>query len=214
VRDFSEDGGGNDALLAIDRAEAARLDYLALGDWHGQMRLGPRTAYAGTPEQDSFRHAGPGACLLITLTAPGDAPRIDRIETGQLEWHDLAPDLVPGQDPAALVLAALPADPAARRNHLVRLRPQGRARLAEHAALEALAAEVGPQFCHFVLDCGALAIEPDAADLDRIDRSGALRVAADRLAEAAADPARAASDRAVAAGALNRLYGYLQEGAQ
>lgn len=214
VRDFSEDGGGNDALLAIDRAEAARLDYLALGDWHGQMRLGPRTAYAGTPEQDSFRHAGPGACLLITLTAPGDAPQIERLETGQLEWHDLAPDLVPGQDPAALVLAALPADPAARRNHLVRLRPQGRARLAEHAALEALVAEVGPQFCHFVLDCGALAIEPDAADLDRIDRSGALRVAADRLAEAAADPARAAPDRAVAAGALNRLYGYLQEGAQ
>lgn len=212
MRDFSEDGGGNDAVLALDRAEVARLDYLALGDWHGQMTLGPRTAYAGTPEQDSFRHAERGVCLLVTLTDPGAPPQVERVETGHLHWHDLAPDLVPGLDLRALVLALLPADPAARRDHLVRLCPKGRARLAEHAMLQTLAEEIGPQFCHFLLDCTLLAIEPDAADLDRIDRAGALRVAADRLAEAAADPTR--SDRAVAAGALNRLYGYLQEGAQ
>lgn len=49
VRSFDEEDARVDEVIPPDRAETARLDYLALGDWHGQMSLGPRTWYAGTP---------------------------------------------------------------------------------------------------------------------------------------------------------------------
>jgi hypothetical protein len=38
VRDFSESGNAADGIIAPDRAENARLDYLALGDWHARDR--------------------------------------------------------------------------------------------------------------------------------------------------------------------------------
>ena len=34
-----------------DRAASAGLDYLALGDWHGFVRIGERTFYSGSPER-------------------------------------------------------------------------------------------------------------------------------------------------------------------
>src|SRR5690606_4559470 len=46
--------------IAADRAVSARLDYLALGDWHGTRRVDPRTWYSGTPEPDRFRRNDPG----------------------------------------------------------------------------------------------------------------------------------------------------------
>ena len=40
--------------IALNRAERARLDYLALGDWHGYLKVGERTWYSRTPEPDRF----------------------------------------------------------------------------------------------------------------------------------------------------------------
>lgn len=211
IHDFSEEGASRDSTIPPDRAETARLDYLALGDWHGQMRIGARAAYAGTPEQDGFTHAERGACLAVTISAAGAQPQVERIETGQLHWGDITLDLVPGMDARAALLDILPADAATRRDHLLRVRAVGRARLSEHDALRSAAGELAPDFCHFALDLAGLMVEPDAADLDQIDHAGALRVAADRLAAAAADPTRAETDRRISAGALNRLYGYLME---
>src|SRR5690606_27267854 len=60
--------------IAPDRAETARLDYLALGDWHGTRQIGPRTWYAGTPETDRWRANESGQALLVELAAPGATP--------------------------------------------------------------------------------------------------------------------------------------------
>ena len=56
--------------IAPDRAIAARLDYLALGDWHGCKQINPRTWYSGTPEQDRFKGNEPGYALLVQIDAP------------------------------------------------------------------------------------------------------------------------------------------------
>ncbi len=214
VRDFSEDGRASDGIIPPDRAETARLDYLALGDWHGQMRLGARTAYAGTPERDSFRHDGLGACLAVTLHAPGAVPEITSVPLGRFCWNDIELALVPGLSPQDALAMRLPADIAQRRDHLVRLRATGRASLADQAALRDVVAHLAPDFAYFSLDTTALGLDFDVTDLDMIDRAGALRMAADQLAADAADQARAPEDRRIAAGALNRLYGYLTEAAQ
>lgn len=211
VRDFSEEGQAADGIIPPDRAETARLDYLALGDWHGQMIIGPRAAYAGTPERDAFRHNGRGACLAVTVPAAGAMPVIDKIEVGQFVWSDSNLELTPGAPLQAAFQRVMPTDVLQRRNHLLRLRVTGRATLAEQAALQAAAAEIAPDFAHFVLDTSKLASEFDSADMDAIDRAGALRMAADRLASEACDETRSPIDRSISSAALNRLYGYLLE---
>jgi hypothetical protein len=209
VRDFSESGTAAEGIIPPDRAETARLDYLALGDWHGQTAIGPRTAYSGTPERDAFHHDGRGACLAVTLTAPGALPQIEGVPTGRFVWTDLPLPLVPGGAADASLLALLPA--ANRRDHLFRIRASGRATLAEQAALAHVAEAVAPEFCLFDLDLTGLATEFALADLDDIDRAGALRMAAEDLRHAAEDDDRDGRARRVSAAALNRLYGYLRE---
>lgn len=210
VQDFSEEGGALDGVIAADRAQSARLDYLALGDWHGQMTWGTHAAYAGTPEADRFQHTGRGACLAVTAQR-GALPVMARVETGLFHWQEAALSLVPGQSPADAVGQLTPADPATRRDHLLRLRATGRTTLAERRALEDLAQALAPDFAYFHLDTEALDTEIDASDLDTLDHGGALRLAAEALATKAQDTTLAEDERRVATGALNRLYAYLRE---
>ena len=211
IRGFSDQSLRDDEIIPPDRARSAGLDYLALGDWHGHLRVDERTWYAGTPERDGFGHDGPGVCLAVTVPGPGAAPAVAPVPTGRHLWADREIALVPGQAGDVAMQAALPADRVARRDHVMRLRLTGRATLAEQAALDALAAAAAPDFCHFVCDAAGLTTEFETADLDRIDRAGALRAAAEMLRDTAEDEAADAAGRRVAAAALNRLYGYLHE---
>jgi len=211
ITDFSEDGETGDAVIAPDRASRAGLDYLALGDWHGQMAVGERTWYSGSPEYTDFRHDGRGACLSATLRV-GTVPEVTRIETGRFHWASPDLALLPGQNPAEALVALLPVERAARRDHLLKVRATGRASLADQAALRSAAHAAEPEFGHFELVSGALATEFDLTDLDAIDRAGALRMAAESLAARAADAGQSATARRTAEAALNRLYSYLQDG--
>lgn len=213
VRGFSEEGGDADAIIPPDRADTARLDYLALGDWHGQLAIGPRTRYAGTPERDAFHHDGRGVCLAVVIDGPGAVPAVEAVATGAFVWTDTALALLPGQPVEDALDALLPSPGGQRRDHLLRVRATGRATLAQQAALRAAAAAVAPEFGHFTLDTSGLATEFETADLDDIDRAGALRMAADSLSRNAQDDSRDGAARRVSAAALNRLYGYLQEDA-
>ena len=73
--------------IGADRATRAKLDYLALGDWHGCKQIDDRTWYSGTPEPDRFKGNEPGYALLVEIDAPGAAPRVTRLETGQFNWQ-------------------------------------------------------------------------------------------------------------------------------
>ena len=73
--------------IGADRATRARLDYLALGDWHGCKQIDKRTWYSGTPEPDRFKGNEPGYALLVDLDGPGTEPRVTRMETGQFRWQ-------------------------------------------------------------------------------------------------------------------------------
>jgi hypothetical protein len=67
---------------------------------------------------------------------------------------------------------------------------------------------VRPEFAFLDLDDGELMIDFDAADLDRIDRAGALREAADALLAEARDDRKSHDEQEVASNALKRLYAY------
>lgn len=74
--------------IAADRAVLARLDYLALGDWHGTKRMDERTYYSGTPETDRFRDPSvaeqcpSGQVLFVQIEGPGCVPVIEAVPTG------------------------------------------------------------------------------------------------------------------------------------
>ena len=203
VQSFGEEVGAD--VIAPDRAARAGLDWLALGDWHGQLRIGPRTWYAGTPEPDRFRHDAPGRALLVELPGPEALPVVTPVETGLFRWRTLALDLVPGDDPAELLAAALPPEPA-RRATLLRVAARGRFGLPGRAALGHALAEVEPDLAYLQRDLDDLATAHAPGDLDAIDTGGALRRAAEALLAEATDPARDPEARAVAAAALERLH--------
>jgi hypothetical protein len=201
ITDFTSSEDGAPAIIPPDRAARSGLAYLALGDWHGRMAVGPATWYSGTPEPDSFKHPGPATANLFADGA------VSHVPTADLAWSAPVLDLTPGDDPAARLAALFP-PLAARAATLLAVTARGRLRLPEAQALATAFAAAGPDFLHASLDTAALAPVPDPADLDLIDRAGALRTAADRLAAEAADPALSAEDRATAAAALARLFAY------
>ena len=84
IRDFSSRGEAQNQI-APDRAQRSSLDYLALGDWHGALRVDARTWYSGTPETDRFQRDEPGYALLVTLE-PGVDPVVSPIRTGRFQW--------------------------------------------------------------------------------------------------------------------------------
>lgn len=208
VTDFTDDG----ANIPPDRDRSARLDYLALGDWHGRMQISPRVQYSGSPEQNRFKHGRRGVCLAVTLEGPGAVPLVEDIESGAFLWQDIEMSLTPRQDVAGTLKELLPAE--GRRDRLVRLRATGWAALPDQVELRRVADRLGPEFGHFELRTDTLRTQYDVADLDDIDRGGALRLAADALKAEADDAARAEADREVAADALARLYAYVKEDVQ
>ena len=208
----SEDDGAE--TIPLERAASAGLDYLALGDWHGFMRVGDRTFYSGSPERDRFKHQGRGICLALTIPGPGAVPDMAEIETGRFDWQDIPLPLTPEQNAAEALADALPGDGSARRDALVRVRASGWARLPGRMELATAVEEAAPEFGYFEFSDAELATECAPGDLDDIARGGALRMAAEALYRDAEDGAMSAEDRAVAAAALRRLYGYLTGNAQ
>jgi DNA repair exonuclease SbcCD nuclease subunit len=208
VQSFAEDGSAD--TLAPDRAARAGLDYLALGDWHGQMQVEPRTWYSGTPEADQFKHAGRAGALVVTLTGSGALPQVQAADTGEYLWqsHDLSVTL--GTDAAAQAATLLPPE-AERRKALLRFDLSGRIDPAGRGALIAALEQAAPDFAFLDWRERDLRVEYDAEDLDQIDQGGVLRAAAETLRAEADDADLSAADRAIARRALNRLYGYAVE---
>lgn len=208
IRGFGE-GPASPEIIAPDRAQRARLDWMALGDWHGEIRVSGRAAYAGSPEKTGFGQNGRGSCLIVEIDGPGETPRVETIETGAFDWQQIALDLVPGDDPLAMVETALPG--GARRDMLIQLVATGRLPLRDASALAALEHRIGPDFCHFEVDISTLGTEIESADLDAISAGGALREAAGALAGAAQDDSLSARDRRVSDAALRRLHAIMTE---
>lgn len=72
--------------ISAERAHTAKLDYLALGDWHGTKQINSRTWYSGTPEQDRFKDNGAGNVLIVDIEKPGAEPQVSVHPIGQHQW--------------------------------------------------------------------------------------------------------------------------------
>ena len=185
-----------------DRAARSDLAYLALGDWHGAMRIAPRTYYSGTPETDRHRANRSGLIHLVTLDGPQAPERVEEVEVGHFRWHDRTVELVDGTCRAALAeLERLPDDP---RRCVVTLRLSGAVSLDQRSILERALTAWEARLHHLVVDDAGLRDEPTADDLDGIDTAGFVRRAIERLQARAGDPNEV--EREAARLALRLLY--------
>jgi DNA repair exonuclease SbcCD nuclease subunit len=188
-------------LIPPDRAQTAELDYLALGDWHGFLTIGDRTAYSGTPETDRFGREEAGACVFVEVRQ-GNVPIIKRVETGRYRWLSRRWDLSTSDD-LHVQLAEL------RSQHrlndvLLELKLAGAASLADRVDIvDEVEQRVAHELRHLDLDAAGLVARPTSEDVARIDVHGALAGAA-AILQARADAGGA--DATLAAAALERLY--------
>ncbi|PND35469.1 DNA repair exonuclease [Achromobacter pulmonis] len=191
--------------IAPDRAARARLDYLALGDWHGCLAIDERTWYAGTPEQDRFRGNEPGYVLDVRIEAPGAAPAVERLATGRYRWSAWSETLSLPSDAQALAerMAALDAQ------DVLRLDVQGHVNMETWEALQQAVDRTAAQVRALLPDLSGLKLEPDEADLAELRASGYVGEVAAQLQALQADPAQSA----VAGEALRLLLRFQRESA-
>jgi DNA repair exonuclease SbcCD nuclease subunit len=188
--------------IAAGRAEQARLDYLALGDWHGTKQVDARTWYSGTPETDRFRANDSGQALLVELAGPGESAVVTPITTGQYLWQSLTMTLQVASD-IDQVLSQL-ADLG--QTDVVKLVLSGQTDLAGYRRLEATIAQAQGRARCLQADLSALRLEPTDEDIDAIQADGYL---GEVIAELRAGQDGAEAD--VARDALALLAGILDE---
>lgn len=206
IRDFSSERP-HSSVINPNRVETASLDYLALGDWHGAVKVNDRCWYSGTPEPDRFRKNESGNCLLVRIEAAKATPSVEPIETKQFAWADPIIDLLPGLTPEDHLPGCLP-EGTAPRDTLLNLRLVGRSTLAERSRWDRALDDLEPSLAYLDRDFSGLEILYEAENLDQIDQAGALRAAAEALRKEAADPGLSETRQAVARDALNRLYSW------
>ena len=193
--------GESPNLIPPDRARLAGLGYLALGDWHGFLTVGDRTAYSGTPEVDRFGREEAGACIAVGVQS-SDAPELLRVETGRYRWLSRQ-WVVSGVDEVERDAAML-RNEARLADVLLFLRLSGIVSLSDRVAITAMLEDrLAHELRHLDLEADELAARPSAEDVARIDVQGALGGAAESLRARAE---AGGPDSQLAAAALERLY--------
>lgn len=206
VQGFGSEGESS-VEIARDRAMAAGLDYLALGDWHGTKSIDARTWYAGTPEPDRFPDNEPGHVLAVSVSA-GGPPEVQRIASATFTWAKVAAAVRSAGEFAALEERILAFGPDPQRL-IVRLSLTGALTLSEMSDLNRWRERLEGRVRHLEDHESGLALHVGSNDLAIFGADGALRAAAERLALIARDEAN--PEKAIAKLALQRLAAFAAE---
>jgi DNA repair exonuclease SbcCD nuclease subunit len=154
--------------IAADRAESARLDYLALGDWHGTKCINVRTWYSGTPEQERFKDNGAGQALIVEIDHPGAEPKVTPQPVGQHRWIKLNQHLAVSSD-LEQVLQALNALPI---QSVVDITVEGQLDLVGFEHLQQAMGAATGRHRSLVAHLEGLRIEPTEDDLASLRADG------------------------------------------
>ena len=203
VRGFGSDDSLTPNRIDPDRPQRANLAYLALGDWHGQQQVNDRCWYSGTPETDAFDVQDGGRALLVEIDGSDELPRVTPFETGGFRWLTISERLYSRDDIARLERRLRGLGGELRRT-LVRLEVEGALSFADTQHFDdSIVDGVSAAFAVLRVERDQLYAQPTLDDLDRIDRGGVVRAAADHLRALGDD---AGDEGELAREALHRLY--------
>lgn len=196
--------------IAAGRATRARLDYLALGDWHGCRQVDERTWYSGTPEPDRFKDNAPGHALRVEIAAPGALPQVTRLATARHTWRMLDAALAVPSDVDLLLGSLAGAGPS----EVLALQVSGQVDLAGLGRVRDAISRAEACVRHLQSDLSALRLLPTAEDIAELAADGYLGDVIMELRDAQDAPQDQADPQAarVAGHALELLAGLLLEG--
>ncbi len=212
VRGFGSEGEGAREIIPPDRAETARLDYLALGDWHAHAEISPRTAYPGTPEPDRHKTGARGQVLAVTLDM-GKSPQAQIIPTASYDWPLIDLAVQPGTIDTKLrdLRDTLQTGHPLRQTH-VRLNISGEMTVEDWAHFETFKEEMTGECASFDLrGANLIRLVVVAEDIESLDAQGSVREAAEALAARSENPDISREDRQIASEALRLLFRYAGE---
>jgi DNA repair exonuclease SbcCD nuclease subunit len=183
VRNFGEQDEG---IIAPTRAATAGLDYLALGDWHGTVRIEPRTWYSGTPEPDRFVDNRSGQGLVVRIEGRGAPPSVETVPTGRFTWirREALVETADDLDRLERDLLSLQREPD---RLIVRLILTGLLPLEDAARMESWRSALASRLRHLDADMSAVRIATSRFDTSQLGAGSELQAAADWLAAIAAD---------------------------
>jgi len=199
-------GTGGEAVNPIEprRPERARLSYLALGDWHRTIQVGPAVWYAGTPEPDRAGSQEQGEVLVVDIGGPGAPASVTRHTVGTYRWLTREEHLSDTGELEDLEtrMRALPD----LSGTILRLRLNGTLPIAGRTELDRRLGGLAAAMFHLDVDHSGLLVRPTSADLEAIDFGGVLRQAAERLKAMSEDQSKDAGERRQAEDALVQLF--------
>ena len=169
------------------RATLAKLDYLALGDWHGAKKIDDRTWYSGSPEPDGYGASGSGSALVVAIDGPGATPTVRQVETARFHWVDAVRTIASFGDIEALDAII---DDAVVPNErvLLRLELSGRLDPTAMRALDSWRARTEARVRHSEIATGKVHARAGADDLARLDNDRLLAPIVRRLQAQARGP--------------------------
>ncbi len=154
--------------ISPERYQSAKLDFLALGDWHGTKQINPRTWYSGTPEQDRFKGNDPGNVLLVHIPEVGAEPQVEIRATGQHPWIQMKERLAVSSDLDQLI-ARIEEQPE---QAVVELRLEGEISLLGKQQLERALSVAEARFRSLGYDLSGLSLQPTEDDIAALHADG------------------------------------------
>lgn len=191
--------------IAVDRAKTARLDYLALGDWHGTMKIDERTWYSGTPEQDRFRGNDPGNILLVEIERQGSAINVEPCWIGKHKWYKKSRELVVSSDIDILFEEISTLEPES----VIDLNIEGVLGLADYERLQRVLTRIEAAHRSVHIEKSGLRLKPTEEDISGLHVDGYLVNVIDTLKALQVEGAEEAS--AKARDALSLLVEFLSQ---
>lgn len=189
----------DDGVIDPGRVQSARLDYLALGDWHGTTQVNARTWYSGTPEPDRFRDNAPGHVLLVSIEGAGAVPVVEMQRTARYTWvaerAEIGDVALLGPIEQGLIARGTLAD------LLVQVTLTGRMPASAQGALADWRDSLDARVRYLEVDTSSLSLTMGEDDYASLGDDAALREVAARLARIADDeasPKREAAKLAIA----------------
>ncbi|OHY82954.1 DNA repair exonuclease [Marinobacter sp. AC-23] len=192
--------------IAPDRTDTAKLDYLALGDWHGVKQINERTWYSGTPEPERFRNNDAGYVLIVDIEEPGATPMVTLHETARYQWHQWRESLSVPSDLDELLyrISQLP------EATVLDLKLSGTLTLAGAQKLTEALSIAEAKYRSVTCDRTGLQLEPTEDDIVALHADGYLGEVVQELREAQ-QTAGSGGDTEVARDALAILAGLLTQ---
>ncbi|WP_133140656.1 exonuclease SbcCD subunit D [Legionella genomosp. 1] len=166
-------------MISYQRTEKAELDYLALGDWHGQLKVSTKAWYAGTPEQDRFHDNEPGKALLVTLNKNDERLKVESLDTGKYQWHKIQFNIFTTNDIEALNNDFSKFQSA--KNQVISLSLDGNLSLENRQKLEQLLDCWKAKFAMLEIDDTNLKLSPSEQDLQDFQSAGFLSNTLEKL---------------------------------